>query len=219
MPTTTFDATGTFWEQLLSEYSGMPDTSTTNCGVALMWRALKTVLLFLILLGGPALFVAPELGGFFRHSFFVFQLMRAEPQTPLLVPVAGVRRQDLRDSWNAPRPGGRRHQGIDIFARRNTPVRSTTLGIVATVGTNALGGQIVRILGPGGEWHYYAHLERFAAIQKGDIVTPGTVLGYVGNSGNARGTPPHLHYGIYQSRGGAINPYPRFTGSTATTGS
>ena len=52
-------------------------------------------------------------------------------------------------------------------------------------------------------------LERFADIRQGNIVTPGTILGYVGDSGNARGTPPHLHYGIYRSRGGAMNPYPR----------
>ena len=63
------------------------------------------------------------------------------------------------------------------------------------------------MLGPGGQRHYYAHLDRYADIENGQRVRPGTVLGYVGTTGNAKGTPPHLHYGIYAS-GGAINPYP-----------
>ena len=65
----------------------------------------------------------------------------------------------------------------------------------------------MRVLGPGGYWHYYAHLERFARIRPGDVIAEGTVVGYVGNSGNAKGTPPHLHYGIYRFQGGAVNPY------------
>ncbi|MNT39589.1 L-Ala--D-Glu endopeptidase precursor [compost metagenome] len=62
-------------------------------------------------------------------------------------------------------------------------------------------------MGPGRQLHYYAHLDDYAAIRAGDIVVAGTVLGYVGTTGNARGTPPHLHYGIYTA-GGALNPYP-----------
>lgn len=161
------------------------------------------------LLIGLILLIVPNIDSFFGDMLFVARLLRAEPPSTLLVPVAGVRRKDLRDSWNAPRSGGRHHQGIDIFARRHTPIHSTTRGVVATVGVNSLGGRIVRVLGPGGEWHYYAHLERFAPLQKGDRVMPGTVLGYVGDSGNARGTPPHLHYGIYRPSGRAVNPYPR----------
>ena len=62
--------------------------------------------------------------------------------------------------------------------------------------------------GPGGQLHYFAHLERVAPmIRIGDRATAGDVLGYVGSSGNARGTPPHLHYGIYGFGGGAFNPY------------
>ena len=79
---------------------------------------------------------------------------------------------------------------------------------MVTVGHNRLGGRIVRVFGPGGQWHYYAHLDRFADVRTGDVIAGGTVIGYVGDSGNARGTPPHLHYGIYRFRGGAINPYP-----------
>ena len=78
---------------------------------------------------------------------------------------------------------------------------------------NRLGGQIVGVLGPGLEWHYYAHLDRFGTLREGDIVQAGDVLGYVGNTGNARGTPSHLHYGIY--RDGAQNPYRRLTENKA----
>ena len=69
-----------------------------------------------------------------------------------------------------------------------------------------------------GQRHYYAHLDRYADIENGQRVRPGTILGYVGTTGNAAGTPPHLHYGIYES-GGAIKPYPllRATAAPART--
>jgi peptidoglycan LD-endopeptidase LytH len=150
-----------------------------------------------------------------RHPLLAVKLAGMRPSPLLPVPVVGVRPRDLRDTWNGPRSGGRRHRGIDIFAKRDTPVRSVSSGIIATVGTNRLGGRIVRVFGPGGEWHYYAHLERFGAITPGQVVAPGTVLGYVGDSGNAKGTPPHLHYGIYRMFGGAMNPYGRLAARNA----
>jgi peptidoglycan LD-endopeptidase LytH len=116
----------------------------------------------------------------------------------------------LVDTWGAARGGGRAHEGIDIFAPRDTPVHSTTRGIVTRVGTNQLGGQVVFVLGPGLESHYYAHLDRFADIKPGDVLQAGDVVGYVGRTGNARTTPFHLHYGIYR-RGTPQNPYPRLT--------
>ncbi|MCD0505346.1 M23 family metallopeptidase [Bordetella petrii] len=127
--------------------------------------------------------------------------------TTLPVPVQGVPARQLADTWGAARAAGRRHEGVDIFAPRGTPVVSATEGVVTRVGTNNLGGQVVWVLGPGRQMHYYAHLDGYADIGRGSHVLPGTPLGYVGNTGNARGTPPHLHYGIYQA-GGAINPYP-----------
>ncbi|MFW7347609.1 MAG: M23 family metallopeptidase [Pigmentiphaga sp.] len=129
----------------------------------------------------------------------------------LPVPVEGVRPRDLRDTWNAPRADGRHHEGIDIFARRNTAVLSATEGIVTRIGTNTLGGNTVWVMGPGRQMHYYAHLERYADLRAGQRIQAGMPLGYVGNSGNARGTPTHLHYGIYEA-GGAINPYPLLAG-------
>jgi murein DD-endopeptidase MepM/ murein hydrolase activator NlpD len=56
--------------------------------------------------------------------------------------------------------------------------------------------------------HYYAHLDRFGDFKPGDLVMPGDIVGFVGNSGNARTTPPHLHYGIYTAGQGSINPFP-----------
>jgi murein DD-endopeptidase MepM/ murein hydrolase activator NlpD len=88
-------------------------------------------------------------------------------------------------------------------------VESTTRGIVWSVGRNRLGGNVVFVLGPGRELHYYAHLDRFADVHPGMRVEAGTVLGYVGNTGNAKGGPTHLHYGVYPAGRGAIDPYPR----------
>ena len=139
---------------------------------------------------------------------FVVRLSTDEPPAKLPLPVHPAATRTIVDTWAAPRPGGRRHEGVDIFAPRDTPVVSTTRGLVTRVGTNDLGGQVVWVLGPGLESHYYAHLDRFADIDPGDIVHPGDVLGYVGRTGNARGTPYHLHYGLYR-HGMAQNPYPR----------
>ena len=115
--------------------------------------------------------------------------------------------QHLTDTWGAARSQGRSHEGIDIFAARGTPIRATTQGIVSKVGENTLGGRVVVVVGPGGAGHYYAHLEDYADISPNDWVNAGDIIGYVGDSGNAKGTPPHVHYGIYIN-GSAVNPYP-----------
>jgi peptidoglycan LD-endopeptidase LytH len=159
--------------------------------------------LALLVLAGLLLWAWPYL----RHAVRVAGMLREEPPSFLPVPVEGVAPSRLADTWGAARSDGRTHEGIDIFAPRNTPVVATTRGVVVRRGWNDLGGRIVGVLGPGGWFHYYAHLEDWDAPERGDWVEAGTVLGYVGNSGNAEGTPPHLHYGIY-SGGGAKNPYP-----------
>ena len=75
-------------------------------------------------------------------------------------------------------------------------------------GENELGGNTVFVVGAGGRSYYYAHLDSYApGLAVGDYVTPETVLGFVGTTGNAAGTPPHLHFGVYTS-GGTINPLP-----------
>ena len=129
----------------------------------------------------------------------------------LSIPVDGVRAQQLKDTWGAARSAGRSHEGIDIMAPRGTKVRSSTEGVVADLRNNNLGGKVVWIRGPQGSWHYYAHLDGHKrGLKLGDYVKKGDVIGYVGNTGNARHTAPHLHYGIYlQGKGrAATNPYP-----------
>ena len=115
--------------------------------------------------------------------------------------------QQLTDTWGGARSAGRSHEGIDIFAKRNAPIQATTHGVITRIGDDRLGGRVVVIIGPGGAGHYYAHLEDYADINVNDWVEAGDIIGYVGVSGNAKGTPPHVHYGIYIN-GDAVNPYP-----------
>lgn len=142
-----------------------------------------------------------------RLAIYSARLASLPAPERLRFPIDAARPVSIRDSWHAARPGGRRHEGVDIFAPHGTPVLATTEGIVARLGRNRLGGMVVWIIGPGGQRHYYAHLSRFADLRRGQRIEAGTVIGYVGNTGNARSTPPHLHYGIYVA-GGAINPFP-----------
>jgi peptidoglycan LD-endopeptidase LytH len=142
-----------------------------------------------------------------RHPLALCKLLlTTEPTLP--VPVEGVRRRQIADTWGGPRSGGRRHKGVDIFAGRGTPVRSATAGIVATVGVKDLGGNAVSIAGPRLSLHYYAHLDRFGVFKPGDTVRAGDVIGYVGDSGNAKGTPCHLHYGVYRALVWPTDPWP-----------
>jgi murein DD-endopeptidase MepM/ murein hydrolase activator NlpD len=150
-------------------------------------------------------------------GWYAMQLSSMPPPAALAMPVEGVRSRGLADTWNAPRSQGRRHEGIDIFAKRGTPVLSSTEGIVLRVGESGLGGNVVWVLGPAGHRHYYAHLDEFAPLQRGQRVEAGTQLGTVGKTGNARTTPPHLHYGVYTDEG-AVNPYPLLTGKRAKGG-
>ena len=168
----------------------------------MMRLLLRTLFLAGLILGGYAL-----VGPYVKNMLYAMRLASMPALDMLPVPVRGVAPRALADTWGGARGGGRRHEGIDIFAKRGTAVTSATEGIVMRIGSNRLGGQVVWVLGPGGQRHYYAHLDSYADIEAGQRVRPGTILGYVGTSGNAAGTPPHLHYGIYEA-GGAINPYP-----------
>lgn len=138
-----------------------------------------------------------------------WELSRADPPSSLPVPVEGVAPGSIADTWGAGRSGGRSHEGVDIFAPRGTPVLSSTRGIVSSIRETGLGGRQAWVLGPGLERHYYAHLDDWAeGLEEGAVVQAGQPLGEVGDTGNARGTPPHLHYGIY-GRDGALDPLPR----------
>jgi peptidoglycan LD-endopeptidase LytH len=168
---------------------------------ALRWLATLVVLAVLARLAYP----------YARQAARFVELVREPAPAALPVPVEGVGPSQLANTWGAARSEGRTHEGIDIFAPRHTQVLSATHGIVVRRGWNRLGGRTISILGPGGQSHYYAHLEEWDDPDVGDWVEAGEVIGYVGNSGNAEGTPPHLHYGIYES-GGATNPYPKLVG-------
>lgn len=167
------------------------------------WRKVLRRLLFLAVLAAALYWFWPYL----EHAGRLMRLLREPAPTSLPVPVEGIEASRLADTWGASRSGGRTHEGIDIFAPLGTPVLSATRGLVVRKGWNRLGGRVVTVMGPGGQSHYYAHLDEFSSPEEGDWVEAGTVLGYVGTSGNAAGTPPHLHYGIYEM-GQARNPYP-----------
>ena len=124
------------------------------------------------------------------------------------MPLKDVKRGQIANTWGAPRGEGRSHEGQDIFAPKGTPILSATTGYVVKIGEDNLGGHTVSVIGDGGRKYYYAHLDSYAPnLEVGDYVTRKTVLGYVGTTGNADGTPPHLHFGIYTTTG-AINPLP-----------
>ena len=121
-----------------------------------------------------------------------------KPDGRLLVPVAGVRKEQIADTWGAPRTDDRSHAGQDVFAKKGTLVLSATDGIVWRIGTSVRGGRWVYVIGAGGRRYYYAHLDTVASgLKEGQRVTTSTVLGTVGDSGNADGTPPHLHFAMY----------------------
>lgn len=129
----------------------------------------------------------------------------------LAIPVEGIHPENLTDTWGSSRSSGRTHEGIDIMASRGTRVYSNTEGVIASLQSNNLGGKVIWLIGPSGAWHYYAHLnDHRRGLKEGDYVKQGELIGYVGNTGNARHTAPHLHYGLYLTgKGrGAVNPYP-----------
>ena len=137
------------------------EAKAARVSTALRWLAVLTVTALLAWLAWPWL----------KNVMYLGELLAEDPPRTLPVPVKGVAVRAVRDTFGAPRPGDRAHQGVDIFAPRGTPVVSTTRGVVARIGENSTGGT-------------------------------------VGTTGNARSTPPHLHYGIYRRGNGAINPFP-----------
>jgi murein DD-endopeptidase MepM/ murein hydrolase activator NlpD len=141
--------------------------------------------------------------------FILGELALEEPERELPVPVYGVKVSQIADTWGTARFEGRTHEGVDIFAPTGTPVFSATRGYVTRTNFGSLGGLNVIVTGPGGVRYYYAHLDRIAdGIKLGTFVTEDSVLGFVGATGNASGTPPHLHFGVYEGRREPINPYP-----------
>jgi len=122
-------------------------------------------------------------------------------------PVLGGRNHDIGGFWGDPRSERRKHKGVDIFAKKGTPVLATGLGTVSNVRTSERGGKTVWVRDDKfGHQQYFAHLDE-QLVKEGQLVEKGDTLGTVGKTGNARNTPPHLHYGIYKSNG-PVDPLP-----------
>ncbi len=136
----------------------------------------------------------------------------------LAFPVEGTGPGDIMSFFGSGRDGGsREHHGVDIFAPRGTPVLAASESTVTRVGERDRGGNVIVLRDEErGISLYYAHLEE-QLTEEGREVVPGETIGTVGNTGNARATPPHLHIGIYQ--GGwrrPVDPWPYFVGPPAT---
>jgi murein DD-endopeptidase MepM/ murein hydrolase activator NlpD len=110
------------------------------------------------------------------------------------------------DDFGDPRSGGRRHQGNDIVAPRGTPVYAAQSGRFEQT-YNDLGGISAYVYGDSGDTTYYAHLDSYAGVPNGSHVPAGTMIGHVGNTGNARGGVYHLHFEYHPGGGAAVNPY------------
>ncbi len=163
----------------------------------------------------PVLTFVPKVSG--RYKIVIQPEMAAKSnftitlnKRPLynVFPVAGKGNAAIGSFWGMDRDGGiRRHEGIDIFAKRGTPVVAVAGGAVTYTGEKGIGGKQVWLRDNNyGSSLYYAHLDSIA-VTSGGSVHVGDTLGFVGNTGNAKFTPPHLHFGIYRNYG-AVNPLP-----------
>lgn len=146
------------------------------------------------------------------------------PGASLAVPVRGVRPEQLRDSYDHPRSGGRQHHAIDIMAPRGTPVVAAADGTIRRLRQGGIGGITIYQLGTDGRTlYYYAHLERYAAgLAEGQTVRRGQIIAYVGDTGNAGAGNYHLHFSVgyltdparwWESEN--VNPYPLLIGDYA----
>lgn len=108
------------------------------------------------------------------------------------------------NDWGFPRSGGRVHEGNDLFAPRGTPVLAPASGSVSQA-TGLIGGRQFRLTADDGTLYLGSHLDAFGASGR---VAAGDIVGYVGDSGNARGSRPHVHFEVHPDGGAAVNPYP-----------
>lgn len=131
----------------------------------------------------------------------------------LAFPVAGTKSK-IRDKWGASRDGGaRKHKGIDIHARKGTPVVAVADGVIVERALTPIGGKTLWLKADNRPWEaYYAHLDK-QLVSEGQHVHKGQVLGTVGNTGNAKHTPSHLHFGVKQG-GRWVNPLPYVKSAT-----
>jgi murein DD-endopeptidase MepM/ murein hydrolase activator NlpD len=133
------------------------------------------------------------------------------PSGSLACPVDGA--VAFTDTWGARRSGGRSHKGVDMIAARGTPVVAVEAGTIKRLRNGGLGGITVTLRGASGDEYYYAHLDGWApGLNTGQSVGVGELIGYVGNTGNAQYTVPHLHFEYSPGGNGAVNPYPLVAG-------
>jgi murein DD-endopeptidase MepM/ murein hydrolase activator NlpD len=132
---------------------------------------------------------------------------------PYVFPVVG--QTSFSDSWGAARATTSWHHGVDIFAPFGAPVVAVADGVLFSVGWNRVGGRRLWLRDRQGNFFYYAHLSAFSAVAvNGARVRAGTIIGYVGNTGDAAGTPYHLHFEVHPvsllmlGYDGAVDPYP-----------
>jgi murein DD-endopeptidase MepM/ murein hydrolase activator NlpD len=111
------------------------------------------------------------------------------------------------DTWGAPRSGGRHHMGTDVFAPMGSPAYAVIDGVVRRESTSSNGGLQVYLRGSDGNEYFYAHMSRYVA-RVGQHVSIGEEIAKVGDTGNARGGPPHVHFEVHPGGGAPVNPYP-----------
>ena len=191
--------------------------------------ALVVVLLFALTLS-PALAATTEDGAtdwgtvrqqriyqYHQQSSEMAQKIAALPSTAnpvVMMPVLfGVGVKDISPNFGDPRSGGRTHEGEDIMAVKGTPIVSPTPAVVLRTVVGASEGNAVYTANPGGETFVYMHLDRFGeGVVAGTVLATGSLIGYVGNTGNATGGAAHLHFEIHNSSGTPTDPFPRLTG-------
>jgi murein DD-endopeptidase MepM/ murein hydrolase activator NlpD len=141
----------------------------------------------------------------------------------LAIPVAGVKAEQLSDTFTQARSGGRVHDAIDIMAPHGTPVVAAAPGTIEKLFfSNGGGGITAYVRSPDGLYtFYYAHLQDYApGLHEGQVVKQGDPIGRVGSTGNANPAGPHLHFAVHRMAAGqkwyegqAINPYPLLAGA------
>jgi hypothetical protein len=157
--------------------------------------------------------IASHNSGYGRVSSSVARKIRALPDErveEMPIPVLmGISVANLTKNFGDPRGGGARtHEGLDIMAPKGAYIVSPTEAVVTGVGSGENSGKYVYTANPGGERLAYMHLDSIA-VKSGDVLKAGDLIGTVGNTGNASGGAPHLHFEIRDN--GATDPYPRLT--------
>lgn len=154
---------------------------------------------------------------------FAFEDIPAAPPE-IGLPIEGLAVTSLRDSFNDRRPG-HRHEAIDIMSPHGTPVQAVTTGTIRKLIRSASGGiSIYQFDETGSHCYFYAHLQGYAkGLHEGMRIERGDVIGYVGSTGNAKRTAPHLHFTLFEVgpeqkwwTGKTINPYDALVGAAKT---